>query len=66
MGKNPTNRRFGEDWARLTKDLLFDSEGSFKFKPELWNDILKVIVPSLVDKVCTVLLFARCVYISTY
>jgi hypothetical protein len=43
MGEHPTNKRFGEDWARLTKDLLFDSEGSFKFKPELWNDILKVI-----------------------
>jgi len=61
MGEHPTNKCFGEDWARLTKDLLFDSEGSFKFKPELWNDILKVIVPSLVDKVCTALLFARCV-----
>jgi hypothetical protein len=66
MGEHPTNTRFGEDWARLTKDLLFDSEGSLKFKPELWNDILKVIVPSLVDKVSTALLFARCVYISTY
>jgi Family of unknown function (DUF5923) len=45
MGEDPTNKRFGEDWARLTKDLLFDSEGSLKFKPELWSDIRKVIVP---------------------
>ncbi|KAF9488921.1 hypothetical protein BDN71DRAFT_1456787 [Pleurotus eryngii] len=51
MGDDPLNKRFGEDWARLTKDLLFDSEGSLKFKPQLWNDIRKVIVPTLVDKV---------------
>jgi hypothetical protein len=24
MGEDPTNKRFGEDWARLTKYLLFD------------------------------------------
>ncbi|KAH7884057.1 hypothetical protein F5I97DRAFT_2046740 [Phlebopus sp. FC_14] len=51
MGDDPLNRRFGEDWARLTRDLLFDAEGSLKFKPELWSDIRKVIVPTLVDKV---------------
>ncbi|KAI6102700.1 hypothetical protein EV401DRAFT_2061139 [Pisolithus croceorrhizus] len=51
MAEDPLNKRFGEDWARLTKDLLFDSEGSLKFKPELWSDIRKVIVPALVDKV---------------
>jgi Family of unknown function (DUF5923)/Hsp70 protein len=44
MGEDPTNKHFGEDWARLTKDLLFDSKGSLKFKPELWSDIRKVIV----------------------
>jgi len=51
MGDDPLNKRFGEDWARLTKDLLFDSEGSLKFKTHLWNDIRKVILPTLVDKV---------------
>ncbi|KIJ58511.1 hypothetical protein HYDPIDRAFT_171253 [Hydnomerulius pinastri MD-312] len=50
MGEDPLNKRFGEDWARLTRDLLFDSEGSLKFKPDLWSDIRKVIVPTLVDK----------------
>lgn len=45
------NVRFGEDWARLTRDLLFDSEGSLKFKKDLWNDVRKVILPELVDKV---------------
>ncbi|KAF9035150.1 hypothetical protein BJ165DRAFT_1510493 [Panaeolus papilionaceus] len=45
------NKQFGEDWARLTKDLLFDQEGSLKFKPELWNDIRKVILPTLIEQV---------------
>jgi len=51
MGEDPLNRRFGDDWARLTRDLLFDSEGSLKFKPDLWMDIRKVILPSIVDRV---------------
>jgi hypothetical protein len=51
MGEDPLNKRFGDDWARLTRDLLFDSEGSLKFKPELWLDIRKVILPSIVDRV---------------
>lgn len=45
------NKRFGEDWARLTKDLLFDSDGSLKFKSDLWKDIRKVILPALVEEV---------------
>jgi Family of unknown function (DUF5923) len=36
----------------LTRDLLFDSEGSLKFKPALWNDIRKVVLPQLIDQVC--------------
>ncbi|KAI8986640.1 hypothetical protein BD414DRAFT_486634 [Trametes punicea] len=51
LGDDPLNKRFGEDWARLTKDLLFDSEGSLKFKPQLWMDIRKVILPSIIDQV---------------
>lgn len=51
MGDDPLNKRFGEDWKRLTKDLLFDSEGSLTFKKDLWNDIRRVILPELVDKV---------------
>ncbi|KAH9958918.1 hypothetical protein BC827DRAFT_1135468 [Russula dissimulans] len=51
MGEDPLNRRFGDDWARLTRDLLFDGEGSLKFKPDLWMDIRKVILPSIVDRV---------------
>ena len=48
--------RFGEDWARLTKDLLFDGEGSLKFKPDLWMDIRKVILPSIIDQVSSYVL----------
>ncbi|KAF8813294.1 hypothetical protein BYT27DRAFT_7239437 [Phlegmacium glaucopus] len=51
MGEDPLNHQFGEDWTHLTKDLLFDSEGSFKFKPHLWNDIRKVILPQLIEQV---------------
>ncbi|KAL1744429.1 hypothetical protein HDZ31DRAFT_38713 [Schizophyllum fasciatum] len=51
MGEDPLNARFGQDWARLTKDLLFDSEGRLAFKPELWNDIRRTILPAVVDKV---------------
>ncbi|KAF8890527.1 hypothetical protein CPB84DRAFT_1816344 [Gymnopilus junonius] len=51
MGDDPLNKQFGEDWARLTRDLLFDSEGSLKFKPDLWNDIRKTIVPTLIEQV---------------
>ncbi|PPQ90960.1 hypothetical protein CVT25_015686 [Psilocybe cyanescens] len=51
MGEDPINKQFGQDWARLTRDLLFDSEGSLKFKPELWSDIRKVILPALIDQI---------------
>jgi hypothetical protein len=51
MGEDPLNTRFGEDWARLTKDLLFDSEGSLKFKPDLSMDVRNVLLPTLLDKV---------------
>jgi hypothetical protein len=51
MGEGPTNKRFGEDWARLMKDLLFDSKGCLKFKTDLWNDIRSIIVSTLVDQV---------------
>lgn len=50
-GDDPLNKRFGADWARLTKDLLFDDEGSLKFKSGLWMDIRKVILPSIIDQV---------------
>lgn len=51
MGDDSLNARFADDWGRLTKDLLFDAEGSLKFKAELWNDIRKIIMPTLINKV---------------
>lgn len=46
MGEDPLNTRFGDDWARLTGDLLFDSKGALKSKPELWGDNRRVILPT--------------------
>ncbi|KAH6911282.1 hypothetical protein BKA70DRAFT_1220304 [Coprinopsis sp. MPI-PUGE-AT-0042] len=51
MGEDPLNQRFGDDWARLTKDLLFDSEGALKFKPQLWNDVRHVVMPTLLQQI---------------
>jgi hypothetical protein len=50
-GTDPLNNRFGEDWKRLTRDLLFDDEGNLTFKPQLWGDIRKVILPGLIERV---------------
>lgn len=51
MADDPLNQRFAGDWARLTRDLLFDSEGNLQFKKQLWEDVRNVILPTLVDKV---------------
>ncbi|KAJ3926778.1 MAG: hypothetical protein NXY57DRAFT_1110382, partial [Lentinula lateritia] len=51
IGADPLNRRFGIDIQRLTKDLLFDSEGKLTFKAELWNDVRNTIVPGLIQRI---------------
>jgi hypothetical protein len=51
MSEDPLNVRFGQDWARLTRDLLFDNEGRLTFKGDLWHDIRKVILPQLIENV---------------
>ncbi|KAI0028014.1 hypothetical protein K488DRAFT_90191 [Vararia minispora EC-137] len=51
MGDDPLNKRLGDDLARLTRDLLFDSNGDLQFKSDLWLDIRKVILPTLVEQV---------------
>jgi len=33
LAKDPLNERFGHDWARLTRDLLFDADGSSRGSP---------------------------------
>lgn len=44
IADDPLNKRFGNTWAQLSKDLLFDGDGNLKFKPELWMDIRKQIL----------------------
>lgn len=51
MGEDPLNVRFGEDWKRLVKDLLFNAEGNLEFKPKLWNDIRRVVLPTLIQQI---------------
>ncbi|KAG2365756.1 hypothetical protein BDR07DRAFT_1458961 [Suillus spraguei] len=50
MEEDPLNKRFGEDWTRLMRDLLFDSEGSLKLKADLWSDIKNVIWSTMIEK----------------
>ncbi|KAG8738026.1 hypothetical protein FRC10_007389 [Ceratobasidium sp. 414] len=51
MGDDPLNKRFGEDWKRLTRDLLFDVNGNLTFKPSLWQDIRRVILPTIIEQI---------------
>lgn len=51
VSEDSLNQRFADDWARLTKDLLFDKEGSLKFKSQLWNDVRRTILPQLVSRI---------------
>ncbi|KAJ3741466.1 hypothetical protein DFH05DRAFT_345392 [Lentinula detonsa] len=51
IGSDPLNRQFGTDIQRLTKDLLFDSDGKLTFKPELWNDVRTTIIPGLIQRI---------------
>ncbi|KAJ7444713.1 hypothetical protein FB451DRAFT_1434247 [Mycena latifolia] len=37
IAADPLNKQFGADWARLTRDLLFDGEGNLHFKTTLWR-----------------------------
>ncbi|WWC93737.1 hypothetical protein V866_000573 [Kwoniella sp. B9012] len=48
---DPLNRRFGDDIKRFAKDLLFNSEGDFQFKPKLWNDVRNVVLPTFIRQV---------------
>ncbi|GJJ13079.1 hypothetical protein Clacol_007329 [Clathrus columnatus] len=47
---DPLNGRLMNDWTRLIRDLLLNSEGTLSWKPELWADIRSVILPQIVDK----------------
>ncbi|KAJ7684251.1 hypothetical protein DFH06DRAFT_1155114 [Mycena polygramma] len=51
IAEDPLNKALAQDFARLTRDLLFDGDGNFQFKKKLWEDVRGVILPTLVDKV---------------
>ncbi|ORX38560.1 hypothetical protein BD324DRAFT_578011 [Kockovaella imperatae] len=51
LAEDPLNQRLGDDVKRLTKDLLFNSEGNLTFKPKLWNDIRHTILPTLIKQI---------------
>lgn len=51
MGDDPLNIRLGDDVKRFTKDLLFNAEGNLTFKPQLWNDIRSVILPTVIRQI---------------
>lgn len=51
MAEDPLNVRLGDDIKRLTKDLLFDENGSLTFKPALWEDLRRYILPSLIEQI---------------
>lgn len=49
MGEDPLNKKFGEDWKQLTKDLFLGPDGKAQFKPQLWQDIRDPILPELLQ-----------------
>ncbi|KAF7353927.1 hypothetical protein MVEN_01078900 [Mycena venus] len=51
IADDPLNKALAQDFARFTRDFLFDAEGNLQFKTKLWNDVRSVILPTLVDKV---------------
>jgi hypothetical protein len=48
---DPLNKRLTDNWATLVKDLLLNDNGNLTWKPMLWHDIRKVILPSLIEQV---------------
>lgn len=52
FAEDPLNKRFGQNWNALTRDLLFGEDGkTLAYKPHLWKDIRSEIIPSLVNKI---------------
>ncbi|GAA6017008.1 hypothetical protein JCM10207_001455 [Rhodosporidiobolus poonsookiae] len=45
------NQRLGESVKTLFTDLLFNSDGSLQYKPHLWTDIRKVILPAVFQQI---------------
>lgn len=47
MAQDPLNKKFGEQWQTLFRDLIYDEQGNLAFKGELIGDIVQEILPSL-------------------
>ncbi|CAO1631289.1 unnamed protein product [Parajaminaea phylloscopi] len=47
MAEDPLNKKFGENWQGLFKELIYDDAGNPKFKTHLIQDIVQTILPSL-------------------
>jgi hypothetical protein len=45
------NQRLGEAVKTLVTDLFMDNEGNLKYKPHLWGDIRKEILPALFQQI---------------
>ena len=42
--------RVASNFSQLAKDLLFDAEGNLKFKPALWADVRRKIIPGVIEQ----------------
>lgn len=51
MSEDPLNKKFGDQWQALFKDLIYDQNGSPKFKSHLISDIVQTILPQLLQHV---------------
>ncbi|UZJ51024.1 hypothetical protein CBS101457_000344 [Exobasidium rhododendri] len=51
MGDDPLNKKFGDKWHKMGRDLFFNSEGKATFKPHLWDDIRDPILPQLLQHI---------------
>ena len=42
-GEDPLNKRFGNDWSTLVKDLLFNETGNLTYKPHVSTNPLEYV-----------------------
>ncbi|TIA85325.1 hypothetical protein E3P99_04027 [Wallemia hederae] len=51
MGDDPLNKELGSSINTLFRHLLFDDNGKWTFKSELWADVRDKIVPPVVEQI---------------
>ena len=42
--------RIGSNFTQLAKDALFDAEGNLTFKPNLWADVRRKMIPGFIEE----------------